>query len=54
MNFFNPFRWCKKQEPSKPEHVHDPLAAAKGMLCGIALGMAFWGALGLIVWMVRL
>jgi hypothetical protein len=40
MNFFNPFRLFKKQE--------------HGLFIGIALGMAFWGTLGLIVWMVRL
>jgi len=28
MNFFNPFRRFKKQEPSKPEHVHSWRAIA--------------------------
>jgi hypothetical protein len=49
MNFFNPFLRPNKQDPSKPEHVH-----SEGIFIGIALGMAFWGTLGLIVWMVRL
>jgi hypothetical protein len=31
----------------------DPLRAARGMLIGIALGMAFWGTIGLIIWAVN-
>jgi len=33
-------------------HVDDALAPARGMLIGIALGMAFWGTIGLIIWAV--
>lgn len=32
----------------------DSLNAARGILIGMAMSAAFWGTLGLIVWMVRL
>jgi len=37
MNFFNPFRLFKKQEPSKPEHVHSwrAIAVNRGEAAGV-------------------
>jgi hypothetical protein len=37
MNFFNPFRRSKKQEPSKPEHVHSwrAIAVNRGNAAGV-------------------